>query len=277
MKYLIIGDIHGRDLSDIEQVLNSEKIDVLICTGDFDQAKTIRQFIELEKRLKSEDKEVIIVPGNHDEAILNNHEIYSGTIQKQGKTFQQLHTELIKDKIAYEYIKKLVNSKHEGFTTHRVRIFLDQLKYGKSYQTLVIHGAYKGDLSSNPYCDENNRDLWTRLTSYNDYKENFEVMSKKKRMNNLTMIHDDSFEKVSGQNSDGYNIIIRGHDHTPLYVYNDKIKGIIANQPKFNEKYQLLKERKHAINPGAYFDGYYVIINTNSDGETCPILTYNKL
>jgi 3',5'-cyclic AMP phosphodiesterase CpdA len=230
MKYVLIGDIHGMDLISLEKDLDSQNIDVLICTGDFDQAKTIRQFMELELRYKNNGKEVIVVPGNHDDAILNNIAIRSSAFKQQGKTAHQLYTELINDPIAYNYIDGLVNSKDLSFTTHRAKLFLDKNKYGDTYQTIVLHGAYDGNLSNYPDCSVCEMDLWMRLETRYDYEKNFNMMDKQKnRWIGLTTIRDysdNNIKKIPDSINSDYNVMIRGHNHHSAYVYRDPIEGI---------------------------------------------------
>ena len=93
MKYAIIGDVHGTELGDLERALSFENLDLLICTGDFDQTRTILQFKDLEEKYQRAGKRVIKVPGNHDHAILTDLGINSGTIRRQGKTSWGLHQE----------------------------------------------------------------------------------------------------------------------------------------------------------------------------------------
>ncbi|MCK4295315.1 MAG: metallophosphoesterase, partial [Candidatus Marinimicrobia bacterium] len=88
MKYAIIGDFHGTELKDLDTALDYENPDTIICTGDFDQTKTVHQFMDLEKKYKDAGKKVIKVPGNHDHAILNNLPITSGALLMQGKTIR---------------------------------------------------------------------------------------------------------------------------------------------------------------------------------------------
>lgn len=255
MKYAIIGDVHGTELGDLERALSFENPDLLICTGDFDQTRTIHQFKDLEEKYQRAGKRVIKVPGNHDHAILSNLGISSGTLKRQGKNSFELHQELMKNPIARQYIDELVNSRDPRYTNNRVRIFLDEDKFGKEYQTIVIHGAYDGDLSSFPSCPENIRDLWMRLRTENDHSKNFNVMGQK-----------------------GYKVMIRGHDHDAVYVYNDPTKGIVAYTPEGNgSTYRLFENRKHTINPGALFDGLFATIDTRVPGEKVPILKYHEL
>lgn len=255
MKYALFGDIHGTELKDLEKALAYEKPDVLICTGDFDQMRSIHQFIDLENKYKKQGKIVVKVPGNHDHAILTGLYITSGTLMRQGKDCFGLHKELKNDSVAHNYIDDLVNSKELGKTNKRVGLFLDEYRFGKDFKTIVIHGAYGGDLSSFPRCSKDIRDLWYRLNTKWDHAENFEVMGKK-----------------------GYKVMIRGHDHNPVYTYNDLEKGIVSYYPKTKGKsFRLLKERQHTINPGALFDGDFAIIDTDVNGEFVPILTYHIL
>ena len=121
MKYALVGDFHGSDLRDLEVSLGYVNPDVLISTSDFDQTKTIHQFMDLEKRYKANGKQVIKVPGNHDHAILTDMDIISGTIERQGKDSHQLHLELNNDLVAKRYIDDLVNSKDPHYTNKRVR------------------------------------------------------------------------------------------------------------------------------------------------------------
>jgi len=133
MKYLIFGDMHGKDLTKLEATLVKENPDSIICLGDFDNVKTIRNFIDIEEDYLKKGKEVIKVPGNHDYAILNNQPITSGTIIASGKNYNQLHEELFNDKKAREYMENLLNSDFS------VRGFLDASKFGKEYPFVVMH------------------------------------------------------------------------------------------------------------------------------------------
>jgi len=252
MKYVLIGDLHGTELGDLEMALSFEDIDVLVCTGDFDQVKTIRQFMDLEEKYQRAGKKVIKVPGNHDHAILNNLGITSGTLNKQGKTSSELHNELISNSIAHKYIEKLVNPRN-----NEAEFFLDESRYGKEFKTIVMHGAYDGDLSGYFNCPEDIKNLWFRLETEEDYAKNFDIMNKENK---------------------NYKIMIRRHNHNADYVYNDSENGIISHTPENGgEVYRLLKNRQYIINPGALFNGFFAIIDTNFDGQRAPILKYCRL
>jgi hypothetical protein len=97
-------------------------------------------------------------------------------------------------------------------------------------------------------------DLWTRLRTPSDHAANFKAMEK----------------------SD-YRIMIRGHDHSPVYTYKDPVKGIKSYDGDDDAKFRLFENRLHTINPGAYFEGYFAIIDTDVKGEDCPVLEYHKL
>ncbi|MFC1539025.1 hypothetical protein ACFL6H_06360 [Candidatus Latescibacterota bacterium] len=76
----------------------------------------------------------------------------------------------------------------------------------------------------------------------------------------------------------GFQIMIRGHDHKPTYVYEDQMGEIYIHNPeKNNTKFKLWQDRTHTITPGAFLDGYYAIIDTKIPGEKTPVLTYHKL
>lgn len=251
MKYLIFSDMHGSDLTRLDNRIETENPDYLICLGDFDQTKTIHQFMGIRKKQIERGKHVVMVPGNHDHAILNGLHITSGTFERQGKMFFDLYEELRADKEAWTFINNLVNSPETLYTNNRVRIYLDKPKFGEEYQTMVIHGAYDGDIHSFPDCPQELRDLWLRLSSEEDFRKNFDMMEKK-----------------------GYKVMIRGHDHEPLYTYKDPQKGIVSYEPKGGDMYRMFKHRRHVINPGALYDDNFAVIDT--DGNI-PLVRFNKI
>jgi hypothetical protein len=71
--------------------------------------------------------------------------------------------------------------------------------------------------------------------------------------------------------------MIRGHDHQPTYVLNDPENGLDGYRPNENSKIPLPANFQHIINPGSFFDGNFAVIDTESPGEECPILTYYKV
>lgn len=196
MKYAIFGDMHGKDISALESALDNINPDTIICLGDFDQTKIIHQFMDMEKRYLDKGKEVIKVPGNHDHALLTGLEIHSGTIYSQGTSDIELEYELFADPVAREYTKSLLNPKDLKIINNMARTVLDSKTFGKDYKTIIMHGAYDGDLSAYEGCPAEIRNLWARLLSKEDHKRNFKAME-----------------------SNGYNVMIRGHDHKPYYAY----------------------------------------------------------
>ncbi len=252
MRYAIWGDMHGKDLGSLDQALEDIDPDVLICLGDFDQVKVIQQFMDLQKKYQSIGKEVIVVPGNHDHAILVNLDIYSGTITAQGKSSQQLHDELMDSPLEDKFLEKLVFNSESSNSEHLKRTFaLDPEKFDSRYPTIVVHGALAGNSSSYLFCPKNFKPLWFRLRSKSNLKANFAAMKNK-----------------------NFKVMIRGHDHQHLYVYDDPQKGIVTYEPRLDSEYRLFQHRSHVINPGAYFDGYFAHIDTSGN---VPVLRYFKV
>ncbi len=255
MKYVMMGDLHGSELRGLETALDYLDPDVLICLGDFDQIKTIHQFRDIEERYENDGKKVIKVAGNHDHAILTGFDIYSGTLRMQDKTSRELHEELKQDPVAIKYIDDLVN------TNKTEQVFLDKDKFGEKYRTIIIHGAYDGDLYSYPSCSPEIKHLWMRLRTKYDYAKNFDVMQRK-----------------------GFNVMIRGHDHEPSYAYEDSNREIFLCAPKMNNsleeshfEYKLKHNRRYVINPGALFNHHFAMIDTDVPDAEEPILKYFKL
>lgn len=250
MKYFIFGDIHGRNLNDLEESLTYFSPDALICLGDFDQVSSVRQFMKLEEEYTQKGKIVIKVPGNHDNSIFKNEPIYSGALTSQHKTSQELYYELKKDPVAYNYIEKLLNL--DGIAKN---FFLDEKKFSNEYPSVVIHGAYNGNLSSCPRCRYPWTYLWYRLDGSWGVNQNFKAMKK-----------------------NGKKIMIRGHDHNPMHASYDSANETICHWT--SDRYspiQLSKELQHVINPGAFYKGNFALIDTNVSNENCPILTFHKI
>jgi predicted phosphodiesterase len=242
MKYLIFGDIHGKDLKKLEKRISEENPEVLVCLGDFDSVKSIREFMEIEQDFLKKDKKVLKVPGNHDYAVLNGRYLDSGTLEISGRSTLDYHRALNLDKEARDYFFNFVNS--DLF----VRGYLDENKFGKGYPFVAVHGGYGGNLESCPGCSEDLAPMWYRIKDGEDASVNFKELDKKKE-----------------------KIMIRGHDHFP--AYSSRVKGIISfNNPSRGEKHDLSKG-KHIITPGAYFYRDYAIIDTKK-GK--PLLEFKK-
>lgn len=255
MKYALFGDIHGSELNDLEKFLDSEEIGALICTGDFDQTRSIHQFIELEKKILRGGGKVTVVPGNHDHALYVGDYIRSDEIRRQGGNSKELHEELRADPIASQYILDLLQGERRGFKGNRIKGILDLNKFGDFYRVMIVHGAPIGNMHSFPDCPDKIKNLWARLLTEDDHKEVFDYMDKS-----------------------GYKIMIRGHDHSPIYSCRDENEIISFHLPNRDiVGYRLGKEKLHIVNPGALFDGSLATIDTNFPGEKVPILKYHKL
>src|SRR2546427_2865486 len=165
MKVVAVSDIHGQPLKRLEEeVIIPLKPDLILCLGDFDQTKTIREVKELEKRYQ-----MIVVPGNHEHSIYNGYEINSPALLAQRKDYDQLRQELFSDQVAKNYVKKLLaNHKRE------IAIVPENFRY--KYRTIVIHGALAGDLHSNRGAVGIEAELWNRLENSSDYDRNFQEM-----------------------------------------------------------------------------------------------------
>ena len=251
MKIVLFGDNHSRNVSNLERELDGD-YDILVNTGDYDQTKSIHEFMEWKGRDEAEGKMVVEVPGNHDHAILRKFPINSGTIHQQRKSFGELYKELHNDPIVLAYIENLVGEKGEN---NRVDFVLDEEKFGDKYQIGVVHGAYDGSLYSlGVDYPQEIADLWRRLDQWGDHRENFAAMLK-----------------------EGINIMLRGHDHRPNYAFKDLHNGNQGREsliPVFGEEYDLDHDL-HTVTPGALFSGHYAVIDT--DKKDVPVLIYHKL
>jgi len=256
MKYVLVGDFHGADLSNLERVLQTLNPDMLIGMSDFDTVKTILQWMEISKQFNTKN-----VPGNHDVAILKNTPIISGTLVEQMendseqndivKYINKLHNKLMDNKEAREYINKLVNS------AEKIEIFLDEERFGDTYKTIIMHGALAGDTSSGG--PESSPNLWARLKREDDYRRNFHAM-----------------------NLEGYTIMLRAHDHAPICAYKEPQKSIIRSGPG---TFKLFSDRMYVINPGAFYNGFIAVIDTRATkrgfllrkSESMPVLKYARI
>lgn len=230
MKRAVITDIHGRPLTELEDVFS--EVDSLICLADFDHPANIGEFMDLQNRLVGEGKEVKIVPGNHDHAIFYNVPIHSGTLMSNGWGVEMLHHELNENyPRAKKFMQGLLENEDGEYSTHGVEMEL----FGKP--SYVVHGGLAGDMSCFNRCPQEWQDLWFRiLWSYNS-SENFGKM-----------------EEL------GYDILVRGHDHQRAYNYQDvdgKSDGIFVTE---GGKFDLVGERQ-IINPGAWFSGKYLVMD----------------
>jgi len=252
MKYLIFGDIHSAELTELDNIIQFENPQVVLNTGDVDSISTIHELIDLEKKCVDQGKEFIKVCGNHEYSIFHNDvNLSSEELDILGKSSEELHKELMKDMVAKNYIEEMLN-RTENISG---RIFyLDSKKYRERYPTILVHGALKGNLSSYPNCPMDIRNIWTRLEHTADYKKNFEAMKEK-----------------------GLKIMIRGNDHNPAYAYTFqeyKKFSMTRKMAKHNDSFRLSRSYMHVIEPGSITQNTCAIIDTDVRGETEPILRY---
>jgi len=258
MLYGLIGDIHGTKLNEIKKVFGDQGIGVLICNGDFDQVRTIREFMEWETELKQAGKEVIVVPGNHDEAILNNRwQVVSSTLSSQNTCIDELHQMIQTDPKAKQYLERLVNSISKKRTKRGKRFWLDQEKFGRTYRTVVVHGAWEGEEYSWEGCPLELQVLWNRLD--NEYRKTPSI--------------DAIQANFKAMHRGRCKIMIRGHDHKQRYIHQNK-RGQIEFRSYSNSPLILSPEEKHIINPGSLFKGHYALLDTQFDE---PRISYHKL
>lgn len=240
MRIVIVSDIHGESLDRLEsQVLRSFMPDLVLCLGDFDQTRTIREVMELQKRYRME-----VVPGNHEHAIYHGIPITSDAMRKQGKSFHDLYQELHSDPLAESYVEGLLR-------TPKKEMILDRDRFGGIYRTIIIHGALGGDLMSNPDAQRIEAELWYRLRSERDHAKNFAVMEKQ-----------------------NFRVMLRGHDAEQTYAYRDPQKGIAIYEG--GRDYRLFPHRLHTITVGDYFDGHYALLDTNVPRENQPLLSLRR-
>ncbi len=213
MKIAVLTDIHGRSLDDFLNEISD--VDKIYCLGDFDFVSTIHEVMDLRK-----DFDVEVVPGNHEHAIYKGVRITSGTMREQGVTASELHTDLMNDERAKEFVEDLLQH-------HKLEVEVSD------FSTVVMHAALNGNLWSMPDAKGKVRELWYRLLSKEDHVKNFEVMKEQ-----------------------GFELMIRGHDaHNEFAVYKDGEVEI-----KRGSKHELKSGRLQTVTVGDYYEGYYAVV-----------------
>ncbi|MBU3904847.1 MAG: metallophosphoesterase [Nanoarchaeota archaeon] len=150
-KYIIFSDLHGADITPIEEMFQSRKVDAGICLGDFDRVATAKQVEALQ------DYEMHVVPGNHDYSHINKVAINSGTMSRQSINSYSMWEEWENDEGARNYMENLLKNP---------TIELDI----SGNKTLAIHGGLGGNYQTEPSY------LWNRIYSEQDYIDNFNKM-----------------------------------------------------------------------------------------------------
>ncbi len=244
----------------------------IICLGDFDTTKAVHEARSLLKKYGG-----IAVPGNHDEMIFDQHvDFFSGTFGP-GRTPFTCIQEFSKDKIARTYLEHLIYGESEKLKllellSEKEKKHTPQDRLNAQIRLLpihsvsetashnnaaVVHGGFAGQASSiGAYSGEEHGRLWYRIYDGNG------VLS--------DSYAEQNFEKMKEL---GVNILIRGHDHVQSYAYKRQNNSIDARSGRVSG-YNLLPARMHIINPGAYYDGEYAIIDTDF---FVPRLSFHKL
>jgi predicted phosphodiesterase len=249
MRYALLTDIHGRELSNFIDEMQEFDPDVLICLGDFDQVPTIHQYLDYKERLEAQGKTVITLPGNHDHCILNDIEMYSPTLSDQRKQYWELRDELRQDPRALEFISSLFEREREFPLRESIQLVPGVV--GENFNTILMHGAIKGSCVDD--VEEEVTDLWNRLEWVGHSYPNHRAM-----------------EQL------GLDVMIRGHDHRPTYdTFLDREGKRYTPHP--GDKFVLVGGMAHIITIGAYFDGWYATIDTQFQEKDLLILSYHNV
>jgi len=237
MNTFILGDYHGNSLEPFREHVDTEEIDHLMSTGDFDQVETIQEFLSLKEKVGEDNTDD--VGGNHDHAMLNGRRLSSGSIASQIKTYpemvDELHEDIPRSTEAREYLEEVLQEK-----TRYVEI--------GGRPGILVHGGIAGYLQ-NPEMPEEEKPLWYRLWHEEEFEE--------------------TFEKMENRNAE---ILVRGHDHWTEHV--QKIDGEIEyNLPDSGDSYTL-REGKHIITHGPWEENIYAKI-TEQNGDL--VLEYHEI
>lgn len=178
----------------------------------------------------------ITVPGNHEHSHFHKVAINSGEMQKKGYSSIQLQVELDSNEACKMWVKSLLQNFSKTFKIDRTK-----------HDTMAIHGGLGGANNGQP------AELWNRMMNNVDFEKNLQEMKKKKIW-----------------------LMLRGHDHVPQYVYSSPVRKLVIQTPEPGLKTLLSQEMMHIVNPGAYCDGYYAMIDTDYPGEVEPMLSFHK-
>lgn len=138
------------------------------------------------------------------------------------KTPDDEHDRLMKDSRAREFIEDMLHN------------YYQTLSFG-DYNAVIIHGALDGDIES-AHIKGDERMLWYRFKEEEDILRNFEKMD-----------------------SMGFNLMIKGHDHGPVF-YSLEGGEVHTNNGWSEESFHLRSDRLQIIQPGAYVLDRYCVI-----------------
>lgn len=250
MKYFVYGDVHStHENCNLEELVLSEGADVLIYLGDDDSIQSQEYGIVMRNILRQKGIEVYEVPGNHDQAIYQNIPFRSTALRD--RKVEDLHEQALDNEFVSDYLSQVVDS-----SKLFKEIMLDSGKYLCMFRTAVLHGAFDGDTTSEPYKGPKEfLPLWTRLFDEEDYLKNFEKMNEQK-----------------------YRVMLRGHDHRAVIASMDAQRNVQMRFPHRDSKeYVLYPDKLHTINPGPFYDGKYVIIDTNQADSLFPVVQFKQI
>ena len=121
---------------------------------------------------------------------------------------------------------------------------------------MIIHAGLAGNLDGFPGCPDELQDFWVRYKKDSDYISNFQAM-----------------------NSNGFNVMIKGHDHQPIcaYVESGRKKRCKMIPKDDLRSMALKKDGIYLVNHGPWYKGWFAIIDTCLSTSELPILKYHRL
>lgn len=241
-RYLIFGDIHGRDITEISFEIMSRKPNCVICLGDFDFPDNLRNYMTLEKNLNRKGIQTIYVPGNHENTIVNREDnVFSECLKKINTSIveqtSRFHETEFKEQL--NYISQLLNEEN-SFKTINIG----------GLRSLVMHAAPVGTIEySGPKDAEK---FWTRILDEEDVVLNHNILQEY-----------------------GYKILLRGHDHVSRYSTVFPNGDIYNKQNCFENSIPLCPNSQHIITVGGYYFGEFATIDEFTNQS--PRLTFHQL
>ena len=237
MTVYALGDYHGKSIKEFIEAESPTSEDTILSTGDFDQVSVIHEFLELKDRIG--ESSVVDVGANHDHALLERIPIGSGTIHEQDKHLHEMVDELHRDTEAKNYLREIVDNPVREFQVGDL-------------EGVLVHGGLAGHLQSDEI-SEDMKHFWYRLWSKEDYEANLDRMGE-----------------------EGYDIMVRGHDHLHHYYsrlkrtweggqnYSPPSKGTNERpgvSPEIGAIHQLDEDYRTIINHGPWYEGKYIAID----------------
>jgi len=267
MKHVIFGDIHDTDLKPLEKTIEELSRDYkisLVCLGDFDDTESM-----LKTKALMEKYGGVAVPGNHDEMLARKFVNFISSVFNEGKSPFMYACRLHNDPIALDYIKNLLYGDKEPGKASSDMSLICQLEaqakrmpihseiFSKADKNaVVVHGGLAGNMRGVTDLPEEIKRLWYRLYNSNKILSSEAAERNFKEMQNI-----------------GCNIMIRGHDHVQSYAYKRE-NGSIDTKADRKTGFNLFPKRMHIINPGAYYQGDYAIIDTDN---RVPVLYFHEV